>query len=105
MTIFPAQPFDRQRVATLYVAALELEIPIISTLVDVLKVTNSRARYMTRVARDEGFLGRAPHHPTRAVIHRNTYKEKSWLVCQECLTRWPCPPAFPNKQKADRPTQ
>ena len=94
----PYTPFDRQRVATVYVAALELEIPVIATLCDVLKVSDGRARYMTRTIREDGFLGRPPHHPAKATVHRNTYKERTWVVCQECLTRWPCNRAVPQQK-------
>lgn len=68
---------------------------MIDTVREVMEVDFNQARYMIRRVRDEGLLGTAPHVPARAVIHRNTARVRTWVVCTQCLAHWPCQDAYP----------
>jgi hypothetical protein len=93
----PKKPtWDREQVSAIIMESIDLGLPLITTMIAVLDVTPNQARYMARAVRVDGHLGAAPHHPARATIHRGTGAQRSWLVCQECTTSWPCAEAFPN---------
>jgi hypothetical protein len=88
--------FDHPQVARLYFEALDLGLPIISTIVDILDVSAARAKQMVRQVRAAGLLGTAPHFAARATIHRGSAgKERNWLVCEHCIHPWPCKAALP----------
>ncbi len=95
MTQWLDAPFDQDQVAKLYLEAVELGMAPTHVIREVLDVTPSRASFMARKIRNTDLLGRAPHYPARATIHRNTAKATSFVVCEHCLERWPCPDAYP----------
>lgn len=85
--------FDRHQVAAIVMEALQLGLPLISTLAIVLDTTEEKASRALRGAREGKHLGVGKHYPARAVIHRNSSKEHTYLACEHCLNPWPCPTA------------
>ncbi len=82
--------FDREKTASIVLEAATLGLPLSKTLQEVLDVSHNQARHMIRMARQDGFLGRNGHAPARAVIHRGSAREHSYLACSTCLHPWPC---------------
>lgn len=82
--------FNRHHIAEIAVEALELDLPLVSTLAVVLDTDQNQARLALRAAQRGGFIGAGTHQPTKAQIHRNTSREQSFLVCEHCLQHWPC---------------
>lgn len=76
-------------VAEVYREAVVEGLPIATTLMEVLDMTAAQAKYYMRVMRRRGM---APpdspdvHRYTTATIYRSTAREKTWQVCQVCLT-------------------
>jgi hypothetical protein len=87
--------FDREHVASIVMEAIDLGLPLIQTVMEVLGASENQARHMVRMARLDGLLGAGVHKPARAMIHRGSEHEKTWIVCENCTTSWPCPQAFP----------
>ena len=88
--------FDREHVASIVLEAMDIGLPIVQTLQEILGANENQARHMIRTVRNEGLLGTGAHKPVRAMIHRGSGNEKSWIVCQECTCFWPCQSAFPH---------
>lgn len=82
--------FDRAKVASVLLHALSIGLPANATVMALLDVSANQARYMIRTVRQAGYLGRPPHLPTRAIVHPHSATPRSWLVCSECLSAWPC---------------
>lgn len=102
--LMPAtRTFDREQVSAIILESIDLGLPLITTIMAVMNVTNNQARHMVRVVRQAGHLGTAPHVPARAMIHRGAGTERSWIVCEHCITPWPCPDAFPFRTKQRGP--
>jgi hypothetical protein len=99
-----ASQVENQKVADVYLEALELGLPVIDTVSQVFALSRRQARYVLQRTRRAGHLGRAHHHPAKAVIHRNTTSEHSWIVCERCLRPWPCGSAFPDGFHTALPT-
>jgi hypothetical protein len=87
--------FDREHVASIVMEAIDLGLPLIQTVMEVLDASENQARHMVRMARLDGLLGAGAHKPARAMIHRGSEHEKTWIVCEACVTTWPCAQAFP----------
>jgi len=91
--------FDRARVAEIVREAMEAGLPVAATVAEVLDITPSQASYYVRKAHRDGLFGEEGHRPATARIFRGTPSERSWLVCAECLDRWPCASAGPLPQE------
>ena len=92
-----SRQYDAHQVAKIILEALDLGLPITSTVQQVLGVERPRANYMIRGVRLAGLMSYREHEPARAVIHRNTLNQQAWLVCQHCKTPWPCAPFVTNR--------
>ena len=76
-------------VAEVYREAVVEGLPIATTLMEVLDMSAAQAKYYMRVMRRRGMTppdGPDVHRYATATIYRNTTREKSWQVCQVCLT-------------------
>lgn len=60
-------------------------------VVEMLDISEARARYHIRMARADGVLpaDEEVHRYTEATIHRGTRRERTFQVCQVCLSN-PC---------------
>lgn len=87
--------FDREHTARLILEALELGLSPTMTLVQIMEVTLSQARYQIRTVRDAGLLGVYPHQPTRVHLHPGSLREVVFLACNHCHTPYPCEAGFP----------
>jgi hypothetical protein len=96
--------FDRDLAKRIYFDALALDVSPRRALCEVLDISPNSARYIVYTLKLDGHLGRAPHLPYRVVIRRKTFREKSWLVCEECTTTWPCRYAYP-PEPVSRPVE
>jgi hypothetical protein len=88
--------YDREHAASIVMEAIELGLPLIQTVSQVMGTSDNQARHLVRMARTDGLLGADPHRPARAVIHRGSAAEKAWIVCEHCTIHWPCRHAFPH---------
>lgn len=86
--------FDTRQVTRIVLDAIALGLPLIETIMQVMDLNYTQARHRLKAVRKDGYLGRKEHHPARATIHRGASKEKNWVVCEACLSLWPCEPAF-----------
>jgi hypothetical protein len=88
-----------EQVAKVYNWAAGRGLPPTTAVADEFGVPKSTAGKWVARTRKRGLLppteqGSATHptdhYPVKAEIHRATPRHVSWLVCNACLTPWPC---------------
>lgn len=87
-----------RRAALAYNGALQAGLPRTEAVAAALGITERAAGNLIRRARQTGFIEpmdeRRPAKPAHtaaiATIHRNRAGQRSWKVCETCLTPWPC---------------
>lgn len=86
-----AQKQKHRTVANLHSAAVQdSRSPILSVAAH-FHVTAEAARHLIKRARAAGYRCDPVHYPVTAMVNPNSSRQKTWRVCYECLTTWPCP--------------
>jgi hypothetical protein len=89
-----SRTFDSDLAARVAMEAMLLGVPRKLALAEFFDISQPRAEYILAQCRTWGYFGRDGHTPIKVTIRPKSYREQTWIACEECHHPWPCTDAF-----------